>query len=363
MNYKETFKEELNKLLFLEIDVDKFKRSINIPDNVKLKTKDLYIPISSKYLADNASDTLKIKNLPIYYLIEGMLIALGADKELSYLEDYIILLNNIKDAEECGRSLVADRIKNDNNVEAYLIIKGLYTATGNEEYYKKMLLIGEAIWEKDKGFTDILLDDIDLCKEEFNEMPEPYLYKAIILREKGDYQVARAELNEYKRLGGEITKEIEGIEKDIENVASYEKAIDEIDKSPAKSIKTFLDLLEHFDKNPLIYYYLAVAYRKLDNYEKAIYYLNESLKIETGILEVINEMGINYACLGAYDEALKYFRKGFEASKDVEICTNIIMCYMNLGDKENALKHLKIAKQLKPEDEVVQKLSRMLEDK
>lgn len=363
MDYKQTFKEELNKLLFLEIDVEKFKRSINIPDNVKLKTKDLYIPISSKYLADNAGDTLKVKNLPIYYFIEGMLIALGADKELAYLEDYIILLNNIKDSEECGRSLVADRIKNDNNVEAYLLIKGLYTATGDEEYFKRMLLIGEAIREKDKGFTETLLEDIDDGKKEFEEMSDPYLYKAIILREKGDYQVARAELNEYKRLGGKITKEIEGIEQDIENVSSYEKAIEEMNKSPEKSIKTFLGLLEHFDKNPLIYYYLAVAYRKLENYEKAIYYLNESLQIETGILEVINEMGINYACLGAYDEAIKYFRKGFEASKDVEICTNIIMCYMNLGDKENALKHLAIAKKLKPEDDVVQKLSRMLEDK
>lgn len=133
-----------------------------------------------------------------------------------------------------------------------------------------------------------------------------------------------------------------------------------MDESPEKSIGLLLSLVDVFDSNPLLYYYLGVAYRKLDNYEKAIYYLNESLNIESGILEVVNELGVNYACLGDFETAIKYFKKGFEASKDVEICTNIVMCYLNLGDKENAKLHLDIAKKLNPEDEVVVDLDRIL---
>ncbi len=133
-----------------------------------------------------------------------------------------------------------------------------------------------------------------------------------------------------------------------------------MDESPEKSIGLLLSLVDVFDSNPLLYYYLGVAYRKLDNFEKAIYYLNESLNIESGILEVINELGVNYACLGDFETAIKYFKKGFEASKDVEICTNIVMCYLNLGDKENAKLHLDIAKKLNSEDDVVVELDRIL---
>ena len=97
MDYKAVFKEKLGKLLFLEINWEGFKRSTSIPEAVKLKTKDLYLPISSKYITSNVEDELKIKNLPIYYFIEGMLMALGADSNLSYSEDYIIILNNLGD--------------------------------------------------------------------------------------------------------------------------------------------------------------------------------------------------------------------------------------------------------------------------
>lgn len=363
MKYKAIFKEKLSELLFLEVNWEGFKRSIQIPQGVTLKTKDLYLPISAKYITSNVNNEIKINNLPIYYFIEGMLIALGADENLSYCDDYIIILNNISESEECAKGLVARNINEDKLIDAYLLLKGLFVATGNEEYYKKLLLVGESQREKDSAFSEIVLNDIEEGKKEFLNMPEPYLYKAIILRNDGDFAGAKVEINEYVNKGGEVTKEIEGLIKDIDNVTNYEKAIEIIDDEPEKTIAMLLPLKESFSKNPLIYYYLAVAYRKLENYEKAIYYLNESINIDSGILEVVNELGVNYACLGDYEEALKYFKKAFEASRDVEICTNIIMCYLNLGDKEEAKLNLDIAKKLNPDDEIVQKLDRMLNEK
>lgn len=359
MDYKSEFKERLSKLLFLEVDWNGFKRNVNIPSNISIKTEDLYIPISSKYLASHADDELRLNNLPIYYFIEGMLIALGADENLRYSEDYIIVLNNIKESEQCGKALVAAKIKENDFIEAYLLIKGLYLATGNEEYYKKFLLVGEALKEKDKGFTDILLSDIERGKTEFSDMPDPYLYKTLILKERGDFEAAKVEIHEYINKGGEVTKQVEEILKDIDNVTTYDKAIELLDESPEKSIGMLLGLLDNFQKNPLIYYYIAVGYRKLENYEKAIYYLNESLAIDSGILEVVNEMGVNYACIGDFEQALAYFKKAFEAAKDVESCTNIIMCYLNMGNEEQAKLHLDIAKKIKPDDEIVQQIDRM----
>lgn len=363
MDYNSAIKEKLSKLLFLEIDWEKFKTSVNIPKGIKLSTKDLYMPLSSKYVAENAENTLKISNLPIYYLIEGMLLALGADKDIKYKSDYIIVFNNIKDSEDCGKSLIAKSIKADDFLEAYVLLKGLYQVTENEEYYKKYLIVAETIREKDTAFSDILLGDCIFGKNIYVNMPEPYLYNALVLKSRDDYNGAKVEINEYIDKGGEVTDEIKGIIKDINNISLYEKAVEDLHNNPKASLVSFLSLVDEFDSNPLLYYYLGVCYRKLQDYNKAIYYLDESLRLESGILEVVNELGLNYACLGNYTEALKYFKKAFEASKELDICTNIVMCYINLGDTKEAILNLEIAKKINPQDDVVQKLDRMLSGK
>ncbi|MGG7077712.1 tetratricopeptide repeat protein [Clostridium sardiniense] len=363
MDYKALFKEKLSKLLFLEIDQEGFKKSINIPEYISFKNKELFIPISSEYITSNIQDKIKIENLPIYYFIEGMLLTLGADKDISYSEDYKLLLMQIPESEECGKSLVAKRVQEDRLEDAYLILKGLLQVDENEEYMKKLLLIGVSIREKDSGFEEVLLEDIDEAKKLFNKMKEPYLYKGIILKDKTDYQGAKVEINEYLRRGGDQTPEIEMLMNDIENVTTYEKAVKLMEEEPEKAIGLFLSLLDKFQENPLIYYYLGVSYRKVGQFEKAVYYLLESLRIESGILEVVNELGLNYACLGNYDEAIKYFKKAFEASREVEICTNIIMCYLNSGNLEDAKLHLRIAKELNKDDEIVQKIEKLINKK
>ena len=84
MDYNSTFKEKLGKLLFLEIDKDGFKRSVGIPDYVSFTNKELYLPISSEYITTNIQNEIKIKNLPIFYFIEGMFLAMGADDFIIY---------------------------------------------------------------------------------------------------------------------------------------------------------------------------------------------------------------------------------------------------------------------------------------
>ena len=252
MDYKALFKEKLSKLLFLEIDKEGFKKVVNIPEYINFNSKDLYIPISSEYITSNIGDKVKIENLPIYYFIEGMLLTLGADKDISYSEDYKLLLMQIPQSEECGKSLVAERVKEDRLEDAYLILKGLLQINEDEEYMKKLLLIGISLREKDSSFEEILLEDIEEAKKMFSNMKEPYLYKGIILKDKLDYAGAKVEINEYLRRGGEQTPEIEMLMNDIENVTTYEKAISLIEEAPEKSIGMFLSLLVHFEENPQI---------------------------------------------------------------------------------------------------------------
>lgn len=360
MDYKVKIKEKLGKLLFLEMNKDGFKENIGIPSYVTFKNNDLYLPISSEYISSNINNEIKIKNLPIYYFIEGMFIAIGSDENLRFNDDYELILDYIKDTESCIKSLISKRIDEKRYLDAYLLLKGYYTYSKDLEVMKKILLVGEAIREEEKGFKDILLEDIDYCISNKLKIAEAYLYKAIILKDDGDFKGAKVLINEYFNNGGKVTKEVEIINNDINNISDYENAIELLEENPAKSIEILLRLGEEFKENPLIYYYLGIAFRKLENYHKAIYYLKESIKRESGILEVIVELGLNYACIGEFEEAIKYFKKAFEASRDVEICTNIIMCYLNINDLENAKLHLEIAKNLNPEDEIVKQLDAMI---
>jgi len=359
-NYKTMYKDKLSKLLFLEMNMDGFKRSLNIPSDLKFKNDDLYMPISAEYVAANANDEMKISNLPIYYFVEGIFIAFGADPNIRYIDDYGTILSYIPDCEDCVKSLIADRIKKDRLEDAYVLLKGFYRYTREEEILVKLLAVGETIREKDSSFAELLLEDIDECKKNFEKSPEPYLYNALVLNDKGEYKGAEVEINEYINKGGKRTAEIEQIITDITNISRFEKAVDLLKEEPKKAIELLLPLSEEFKENPLVYYYLGIAYRRIENYNKAIYYLNKSLSIESGSLETVNELGMNYACIGEYEEAIKYFRKAFEASKEVEICTNIVMCYINLGDKEQAKIHLELAKKLAPEDEIVIEIDQML---
>ena len=359
-NYKTMYKDKLSKLLFLEMKKDGFKKSINIPESVKFENDDLYIPISAEYVADNANNQITLNNLPIYYFVEGIFIAFGADKNIKYNDDYGIILAYIPDSEECVKSLIADRIKKNRLEDAYILLKGLYRYTKEEEILTKLLAVGETIREQDSSFVELLLEDIEECKEKFQKSPEPYLYNALILKDNGDYKGAEVEINEYINKGGKKTPEIEQIGTDIGNISSFEKAIDYLKDEPKKSIELLLPLCEEFKENPLVYYYLGVGYRKIENYKTAIHYLEKSILLESGSLEAVNELGMNYASIGEYEEALKYFRKAFEASKEVDICTNIVMCYINLGDKEQAKLNLDIAKKLAPDDEIVIEIDQML---
>ena len=63
-----------------------------------------------------------------------------------------------------------------------------------------------------------------------------------------------------------------------------------------------------------------------------------------------------------YDNAISYLRKAFEVTRSIEICTNLIMCYINNGDLKNAEAHKDIAKKIDPNDEVLLEIENYLKN-
>lgn len=359
MNFNAICKEKLSKLIFLEIDSNKFIKLLG-GDPKKYNINELYIPINPSKLSHDIKNKYKLESLPIYYLIEGMFLALGGDEDLRFNKEYKKILPLIKDSIPCVKKLVAEKINEGKLTESLMLIKGLSEIVKDEEVYSKLFLISEAIREKNKSYNEIQLNLAEKCKKELPNSAIPYLYSALAYNDLEEFNKAYLELNEYISKGGEKTEEVEFLYNEIKDSLDYEKGKEEMLNEPEIALKRLIPLADKFEDNAIIRYYIAKCYRILENYEKAIYYLNESLAIDDSIVETVNELGINYACLGDYENAIKYFRKAFETTKDIEICTNIILSYINLGKVEDAKKHLEIAKAINNEDEIVKDIERFM---
>ena len=363
MSYKAVFKEKLSKMIFLEINKEGFLEAISNGENIKLKNNDLYLPIDVDYISGNIKNQNKMNNIPIYKFVEGMLFALGCDEDFKYNDDYEKLLNKISESLNFGKKIIAEKINENMYDDAFILLKGLLKIKKEIEFYEKIFLIGEYIRKQDSNFSDQQKNVIDECKEYFPNYPMSYYYNGLILRDEEETFKAFIEMNEYLNKGGEKTEEFILVFNELKDSVEYEKGKELSEEDPKTALEKLLPLLENYGNNPMLFLHIAIAYRNLGNSEKAIYYLNESLSIEDAYVETINELGLNYAMLEDFENAIKYFRKAFEATRNIEICTNLIMCYMHSNNLEEAKRHLEIANKIDPQDEIVIQLNSMLENK
>ncbi|NMM61121.1 capsular biosynthesis protein [Clostridium sp. P21] len=350
MNPKSHFKDKLSQVLFLEIKKENIKRLFNTEVN-----EDIYIPVKSSSIVNQVKTEKNVGKIPISFFIEGMFYVIGADEKFRFNDIYNNILINIEDSDKFIKGKIAENIKHKNYEDAYILLKGLSKTENNIEIYDKLLIVVDELRKLDKSYEDEELSLIEIVKKNKN-YPMAYFYEAIIMREQGDFEKALFCINNYTENGGKESLEVTEFKESLKLIINYEKGKEILYDSPKEALSLLLPLVNEFGNDAILYYHIAVAYRILENYEKAIYYLNESMSIDSNIMEVINEFGINYASLGDYETAIAYLRRAFEATKSIEICTNLIMCYLNNNDIKNAKLHLEIAKKINPEDDVVVEL-------
>ncbi|MBS5822595.1 MAG: tetratricopeptide repeat protein [Clostridium argentinense] len=352
MSIKSYLLEKLSKVLFLEIKKGSKINNFTFKENT-------YLPVRSEAIVEKTKSGDNLKDIPINLFLEGMFYVLGTDKDFKFNNIYKDLIKDIPDSLKLIKSIIFKEIKEERYEEAYILIKGLIVIESTKDNYSKALLLVDEIRKKNSVFKEEELNLIEEGKS-ISEFPIPYLYEAGIKRDDKDMEGALFSINQYLALGGEKTDDVIEFKASLDMITSYDKAKIMVYESPKEALEILLPLLEELGDNAEIYYYIAIAYRILENYEKAIYYLNDSLAISSDYVEVINELGINYACLGEYETAIKYFRTAFEVTKSIEICTNLIMCYLNIGDNKQAKIHFDIAKKLDPNDEVLKDIEKII---
>ena len=351
MDIKTYFSGKLSALLFLEI-----KKNSKINDFVILD--DIYFPVRTNEIIEKVKKKEDFDNIPVNLFLEGMFYVLGADEHFKHNDEYKGIISSIPTSIGFIKGVIFKEIENENYEEAYIILKGLLAIEENKENYDKIFLLVDKL-----RFTNSIFKDEELkLIEKAKKIPcysNPYLYEALVFNSEKKHELALIALSNYAINDGEQTDEVIELKNNLETITSFQKAKELITKNPKGALEIFIPLMDQLGDSPDIYYHSAVAYRILQNYEKAIYYLNEAAAIDEDLIEVVNEFGINYACLENYDIAIQYFRKAFEVTKSIEICTNLVMCYLNVKNFEQARLHLDIAKKIDPQDEIVLQLENM----
>lgn len=348
------FTEKLSELFFLEIKKEVIQNYFDYNISVNID-----FPIRAKRLIKEASDENYGGGFSISYIIEGMAFMLGADNKFKYNNIYKDILSKDNKNVIILKKIIAEEVKSELLEDAHILLNGLLAVEPSKENYEKALLIVHDLAQKDKKYMDEEKDIIEKAKI-INHFPSVYLYEAMIMREEGELELSLFSMNRYVENGGEITEDISKFMEEVTVAKEYNLGKELSITDPIEAIKILLPLLDKFEKNASIYFHIAVAYRNLKSFEKAIYYLNEAMALDNNIIELFNEFGLNYASINDYDNAIQYFRKAFEATKSIEICTNLVLCYYNKGDLEQSKLHLELAKKIMPEDEIVIQLEEML---
>lgn len=344
MNIKSHFKEKLEKMLFLNIE-----------------GRDIYMPVNSSQILEDVKAGVSMEKIPTSYFVYGMFFVLGADEDFKYKERYIEFLKETEGSTSFIKGRIASEIKNENYEEGYVLLKGLAAIDNSRDVFEKLFMVLEALRQNEPEYALEELKIIDKAKE-IKGYPDPYFYEAQIKSENKDYGDALVALDKFIELSENKDKKIMDFRAELITNSNYSKGKELIYDEPAKALSLLIPLLEEFPEDGALYYYIGVCYRVMQNYEKSIYYLNEALSIDSDLVQVVNELGINYASLGDYDTAIGYLRKAFEATRSVEICTNLVMCYLNAGRKEEAIIHLELAEKLDPKDEVVLELRNFIKN-
>ncbi|MGO5075922.1 tetratricopeptide repeat protein [Clostridium sporogenes] len=354
MEMKSYLAEKLSKMLFLEIKKEKIFEIFKVDVD-----KNIYVPLKSKSLVDEIKQGEDLDNIPIIFFVEGMFFVLGADEEFKFNNEYKNMINNIPKSEDYIKGRIFEEVKRENYEDAYILLRGLLTLEESKDIYDKLILILENLRQKDKMYKEEELNIIEKAKK-IKDYEKPYLYESVIKKEDNDFKAAWYALDKYISIGGAQTTEIIEYKNSLKDILNFEEGKNLIGRDPKEALTKLIPIMNKLEDNPTVYYYVAVAYRMLENYDKAIYYLNKALEIDNGLIDAVNELAINYAALENYDIAIKYLRKAFEVEKSIEICTNLIMCYLNKGDLEQVQNHIDIAKKIDPEDKVLKEIQSYL---
>ncbi len=114
-----------------------------------------------------------------------------------------------------------------------------------------------------------------------------------------------------------------------------------------EALEQYTLCLENFD-NIDIHKDIGITYYYMQEYDKALHYLNNHLKLVAGDATTLQMIGHSYFAKEEYEKAIEYYSRSVEIQEDANIYNFIGVAYSHLRDFENALAPFERAVELDP---------------
>ncbi len=148
----------------------------------------------------------------------------------------------------------------------------------------------------------------------------------------------------------EIINTLRNIDTKIEYEKGYKLVIEGFADQGLEHLKPLLE------DNPEwwnLMFFVGLAYRQKEMYDEALHYYQQSLNLNTGNVDTMNEIGICYMTQGRYDEAERFFKEALKVRRDNhEILCNLGIVRIQRQEYDDALMLIERAVELAPDDEV-----------
>lgn len=290
---------------------------LNLKDSSKNDLlKDLDLPI---YIDDMTSGILNgqmSEEISLEKFLDGMIINIAYDPDFVYADEYKVVLSKyISDITKYTASKAL--ITNDKD-KAILFLRGGYILNPNDHY--NAYLYARALWpiaydEDEKVSDEFIKESLKILQNIISDDPDfaiAYYELGNIYKNLGEYIKARNYYNNalQKTDSPEAMDEIRNNLIEINDNADIEEALYYIGKSRYNEAIIKLTGILSNKKRADAYYYLAVAYQNIGQYENSIMAFENALDMGADFRELYNDYAISlYLNEKAYD-ALKVIEEG-----------------------------------------------------
>ncbi|MDO4711363.1 MAG: hypothetical protein Q4A75_05245 [Peptostreptococcaceae bacterium] len=355
-----------DKIAFLELKEELLEKFGEVP-------QDFTIPVFVEDIKEYAKGA---EHFSTQQITTAMLYLLGLDPAFKHRAQYLdFLYQAVENPEFLAMSLAIEKLEVNAYKDALIYMR---SARGIDPKHKDIcfdhaLLCAEFSEEiSDKDLKEELLL---LSQEGFKKVLEidPKEYTAsfqlgLIFLNRGDYQNALPRLRTAFEEGeGELKERAHFLIEEIHAFDGLVEAEALIDQERYEDALEKLSLIRMDEINLELKYQILFAKgfcnKALGKMEQATLEYSAALEINDQSTLLLAELGVCYAYLSEYERSLEFYLAAIELdSTSVGLLNNVAMVYLALHDIQKAKEYISQAKEIAPNDEIVEATIRRIRE-
>lgn len=364
---EEILKEKTKEVVFTHLKSGK---------SVQIGGYELDSKIPLPVISDTVINKVKGKNIDkikIDSIVKGMIKVIGIDHEFKYVKEYKEFLMAFDP--DVGMKILKNSLyyaSKEEFIEALIHLKAAYLFEGGTldilfNYGKVCDRLSEEYEEDKKGkkFLKEANEVFHLIVQKYPEFPDAYYFLGFHDALQSEYKKAKDRFQESIEKGLDDNKKQKVIEiiKDIDDKIAFEEGSSLILNERYQEGLEILLSLEEFHKDWWnLLFFIGLAYRRINQFHKAIEYFRRTLEYNSGHIDTFNELGICYLSTNQISHAKKVYKEALKFEpENHELLCNLAIVYLNEENLEMAEDLLLKAHTIDKEDEIINAWLKKLE--